>query len=49
MRRVGARDTVELALFKSVKGLATVSMLTTILDFETLLGKATLLFSTIES
>ena len=49
MQRVAASDTVELALFKSVKGLATVSMLTAILDFETPLGKATLLFSTIES
>jgi len=47
MRRVAARDTVELALFKPVKGLATVSMLTAILDFETPLGKVTLLFSQI--
>ena len=47
MRRVAARDTVELTPFISVKVLAIASMLTAILDFETPLGKVTLLFSAI--
>jgi hypothetical protein len=47
MRRVAARDTVELTPFISVKGLTIASMLTAILDFESPLGKVTLLFSAI--
>jgi hypothetical protein len=47
MRREAARDTVELTFFESVKGLATVRMLTAIIEFETPLGKVTLLFSAI--
>ena len=41
---VSARDTVELTPFISVKGLTIESMLTAILNFETPLGKVTLLF-----
>ena len=44
MRRMSARDTVELTFFISVRGLTIASMLTAILDFETPLGKVTLLF-----
>src|SRR5580700_5332664 len=47
MRRVAARETVELTPFISVKGLTIASMLTATLDFETPLGNVTLLFSAI--
>jgi hypothetical protein len=39
MRRVAARETVEFDFYRSVKTLAIVNDLTTILDFETKAGR----------